>query len=103
MVANDSHPSGTFLAILTLASYWTRLLAHQTPPAKKLGAQMVPVGATANAAYAFISLGYVAGELGGGGGLLGRQAAGSPVGMQGVGESSRKGKHRTWLTACAQD
>ena len=52
---------GFFLAILTSTAYFTRLLSHQTPPPKKVGAQLIPVGALANAAYSYDTLGYLAG------------------------------------------
>lgn len=62
---SDSLPltlfAGFFLAVLTLTAYFTRLLTNQKPDPKKVGAQFIPVGALANAAYAIGELGYVAG------------------------------------------
>jgi hypothetical protein len=53
--------SGFFLTLLTLSAYFTRLLSHQTPPPEKVAAQLIPVAALSNAAYAFPTLGYLAG------------------------------------------
>lgn len=53
--------SGFFLALLTITAYFTRLLSNQTPPAKKVAAQLIPVAALANAAYSYDTLGYLAG------------------------------------------
>ena len=53
--------SGFFLTILTMASYFLRLLHNQTPAAKKVAAQLIPIAPLANAAYCFDSLGYLAG------------------------------------------
>lgn len=53
--------AGFFLTLLTLSAYFTRLLSHQTPPPNKVAAQLIPVAALSNAAYAFTTLGYLAG------------------------------------------
>lgn len=52
---------GFFLTLLTLSAYFTRLLSHQTPPPEKVAAQLIPVAALSNSAYAFPTLGYLAG------------------------------------------
>ena len=55
-------PNGVlFPAPVTMSACFTRLLSHQTPPAKKVAAQLIPVGALANAAYSFDTLSYLAG------------------------------------------
>jgi hypothetical protein len=77
--------AGFFLAVLTLTAYFTRLLSHQTPEAKKIAAQFIPVGALANAAYAVDSLGYVAGPKK----HLWESYGKGPVASAGVGESTQ--------------
>ncbi|KAK4689577.1 hypothetical protein P7C73_g534, partial [Tremellales sp. Uapishka_1] len=53
--------AGFILSMLTLGAYFLRLLHNQTPSPKKIGAQLIPIAPFANAAYAFDSLGYLAG------------------------------------------
>lgn len=61
LYTNEVPSAGFFLTLLTLSAYFTRLLAHQTPPPDKVAAQFIPVAALSNAAYAFMTLGYIAG------------------------------------------
>lgn len=58
---STDHVTGLFLCVLTLGAYFLRLLHNQTPSPSKIGAQLIPVAALANAAYSFSSLGYVVG------------------------------------------
>lgn len=53
--------AGFFLSLLSITAYFIRLLSNQTPPAKKVAANFVPLGALCNAAYALGSLGYASG------------------------------------------
>merc|ERR1711920_486634 len=53
--------AGFFLTLLTMSAYFLRLLHNQTPAAKKVAAQLIPLAPLSNAAYCFDSLGYLAG------------------------------------------
>jgi len=44
-----------------MSAYFLRLLHNQTPAAKKVAAQLIPLAPLSNAAYCFDSLGYLAG------------------------------------------
>lgn len=52
---------GFFLCLLTMSAYFLRLLHNQTPSPHKVGAQLIPLAPLSNAAYSFITLGYLIG------------------------------------------